>query len=525
MRLSFHSAKQAAARERKQRKSMVYFSEPSSPIPMRRMGEKGMEMSERLQALAQEKAAILQGDAERIAKQHADGKCTARERAAKLFDAGSFVETDALRRDGNVVTGCGTVNGQAVYCFAQDYASSGGAMTKAQAEKVLKTLRMARLTGAPVVALLDSAGVKLSEGMEALPAYAEILGAMARLSGVCPLITCVMGPCRGLAAMMTQLSDLNIQVQKTGELALHTAQVMNGEKGREKTAQQLFGADAMASQGAAALTAGNEEEAASMIAALIDLLPGCNMEDAPLAESEDLNRLMVCDDPEDASALMQDLADGGQLIELYKGYGPAVHTALCRVGGRTVGLVANDHTVDGGRLTSQDSRKAARFVRLCDCYQIPVISLVNTDGLAVPLASHQGALLRGVADLLYAYAEATAPKIAVMTGSAVGAAYVAMGGRSIADVSYAWPTAMIAPLTREAAVQTLNGDRLNAGESREALEDGYAAAFGALAAAKAGVVDDVIEPRETRKYIIAALELLSSKHDVNLPRKHGNLPL
>ena len=489
------------------------------------MGEKGMEMSEKLQALAKEKSAILHGNAERIAKQHADGKSTARERAAKLFDAGSFMEIDALREDSHLVAGCGTINGQAVYCFAQDYASSGGAMTKAQAEKIQKTLRMAQVTGSPVVALLDSAGVKLEEGMDALPAYAGILGALARLSGVCPLISCVMGPCRGLAAMMTQLTDINIQVKKTGEIALHTAQVMNSEKGREKTPQQLFGAETMDAQGAAALTADTEEEAAALISSLIDLLPACNMEDAPLAEGEDLNRLTVIDNPEDVSSLMADLADSGMLIELYKGYGAAMRTALCRIGGRTVGLVANDHAVDGGRLTSQDSRKAARFVRLCDCYQIPVVSLVNTDGLTVPLCGHQGALLRGAADLLYAYAEATSPKVAVMTGSAVGAAYVAMGGKSIADMSYAWPTAVISPLTKEAAVQTLNGEELNAGESREALEEQYAEAFGALNAAKAGIVDDVIEPRETRKYIIAALELLASKRDVNLPKKHGNLPL
>ena len=489
------------------------------------MGEKGMEMSEKLQALAKEKSAILHGNAERIAKQHADGKSTARERAAKLFDAGSFMEIDALREDSHLVAGCGTINGQAVYCFAQDYASSGGAMTKAQAEKIQKTLRMAQVTGSPVVALLDSAGVKLEEGMDALPAYAGILGALARLSGVCPLISCVMGPCRGLAAMMTQLTDINIQVKKTGEIALHTAQVMNSEKGREKTPQQLFGAETMDAQGAAALTADTEEEAAALISSLIDLLPACNMEDAPLAEGEDLNRLTVIDNPEDVSSLMADLADSGMLIELYKGYGAAMRTALCRIGGRTVGLVANDHAVDGGRLTSQDSRKAARFVRLCDCYQIPVVSLVNTDGLTVPLCGHQGALLRGAADLLYAYAEATSPKVAIMTGSAVGAAYVAMGGKSIADMSYAWPTAVISPLTKEAAVQTLNGEELNAGESREALEEQYAEAFGALNAAKAGIVDDVIEPRETRKYIIAALELLASKRDVNLPKKHGNLPL
>ena len=489
------------------------------------MGEKGMEMSERAQAVAAEKAAALQGDRDRVAKQHADGKCTARERAAKLFDAGSFVEIDALREMSHAVAGCGTISGQAVYCFAQDFASAGGAMTKSQAAKVLKVLRMARMNGAPVVALLDSAGVKLSEGMDALPAYAEIFAAMARLSGVCPMITCVMGPCNGIAAMMTQLSDINIEVKKTGEIALHTAQVMNSEKGRAKTNQQLFGAEAMDAQGAVALTAENEDEAAALISALIDLLPACNMADAPLTDGEDLNRLTVCDDPEDAANLMKDLADDARVIELYKGYGPGVRVALARIGGRTVGLVANNHQVDAGRMTSQDCRKAARFVRLCDCYQIPVISLVNTDGLTVPLAAHQGALLRGAAELIYAYAEATAPKIAIITGDAVGAGYVAMGGKAIADVAYAWPTAMISPLTAQAAVQTLNGAELNAGESREALEEKYAASRGAIEAAKAGVVDDVIDPKETRKYIIAALELLSSKHDVNLPKKHGNLPL
>ena len=484
-----------------------------------------MEISERAQAVAAEKAAVLQGDRDRVAKQHADGKCTARERAVKLFDAGSFVEIDALRENSHAVAGCGTVSGQAVYCFAQDFASAGGAMTKSQAAKALKMLRMARMNGAPVVMLLDSAGVKLSEGMDALPAYAEIFAAMARLSGVCPMITCVMGPCNGIAAMMTQLSDISIEVKKTGEIALHTAQVMNSEKGRVKTSQQLFGAEAMDAQGAVALTAENEDEAAALISALIDLLPACNMADAPLTEGEDLNRLTVCDDPEDAVGLMKDLADDARIIELYKGYGTGVHVALARVGGRTVGLVANDHQADAGRMCSQDCRKAARFVRLCDCYQIPVVSLVNTDGLTVPLFAHQGALLRGAAELIYAYAEATAPKIAILTGDAVGAGYVAMGGKAIADVAYAWPTAMVSPLTAQAAVQTLCGEALNAGESRDALEKKYAASCGAVEAAKAGVVDDVIDPSETRKYIIAALEVLSSKHDVNLPKKHSNLPL
>lgn len=489
------------------------------------MGEKGMDMLERVQALAKEKTAILHGDAERVAKQHADGKCTARERAAKLFDAGSFMEIDALRKDGNVVAGCGTVNGRAVYCFAQDYASAGGAMTREQAAKILKLLGMAKMTGAPVVAMLDSAGVKVTEGAAAMPAYADILGAMARLSGVCPLIACVMGPCRGLATLLTQVCDVTIQVNKTGEIALHTALVMNSEKGKEKTAQQLFGAETMEKQGVAALTAGSEEEASALVAALVDLLPACNMEDAPMAEEDDLNRQLVCENAEDAAALMADIADSGRVIELYKSYGPAVRVGLCRVGGRTVGLVATRHDEDGGRLSAEACRKAARFVRLCDCYQLPVVTLMNTDGLAVPCACQQGSLMRGAAELVYAYAEATAPKVAVVTGNAVGAAYVAMGGKASADVCYAWPAAMIAPLTAETAVQALESDALSAGESREALEEKYLDACGALAAAQAGIVDDVIEPKETRKYIIAALELLATKHDVNLPKKHGNLPL
>lgn len=489
------------------------------------MGEKEMDMSERLQALAKEKTAILHGDAERVAKQHADGKCTARERIGKLLDAGSFVEMDALRKGGNVVCGSGTVAGQAVYCFAQDYASMGGAMTKEQAEKILKVLGMARKTGAPVVALMDSAGVKITEGAAAMPYYAEIVAAMARLSGVCPMIACVMGPCTGLSTLLTQVCDITIQVKKTGEIALNTALVMNTEKGKEKTSQQLFGAEVMAKQGACALTAENEDEALAFVSALIDLLPASNMEDAMINLDADLNRLMVCENPDDVSSLMADLADDNRLIELYKEFGAAVKVALCRIGGRSCGVIATNPQEEGGRLTADACRKAARFVRLCDCYHLPVISLVNTEGLAVPCVCGQGNLIKAAAELTYAYAEATAPKIALMTGNAVGAGYVAMGGKNIADISYAWPTAMIAPLTKEVAVQTMDADLLLKGEKRADLEEKYMEVCGALNAAAHGIVDDVIEPRESRKYIIAAMELLASKHDVNLPKKHGNLPL
>ncbi len=489
------------------------------------MGETGMDNGEMLQAVAQKRDALLQGDAARIARQHADGKCTARERVAKLFDAGSFMEMDTLRADSNLIAGCGTIGGQAVYCFAQDYTAAGGAMTKAQTAKILKTLNAARVTGAPVVALMDSEGVKITDGADAMPAYAQVLSAMARMSGVSPMICCVMGPCRGLATLLTQVCDITVQVEKTGKIALHTALVMNAEKGKDKTEDQLFGAAAMAAQGVAALTAQSEDEALGLVAEVIGLLPACNMEDAPLTEADDLNRAVACGDAAEAETLMREIADEGRLVALYDGYGAALRVALARVGGWTVGLVASDYAQDQGRLTQEACRKAARFVRLCDCYHLPIVTLVNTDGVAVPCPCGQGAAIRGAAELLYAYAEATAPKVAVITGNAVGAAYAAMGGQHIADMIYAWPTAMIAPLTREAAVQTWDGEKLNAGESREALENAYASKCGALYAAQNGMVDDVIAPADTRRYVIAALELLFTKHDVNLPKKHGNLPL
>ena len=398
-------------------------------------------------------------------------------------------------------------------------------MTKEQAEKIQKLLNMAKLTGAPVIAMLDSAGVKLSDGAAALPLYAKVMNQMARLSGVCPLISVVMGPVRGLATLLTQVCDITIQVKKTGEVALHSALVMNSEKGVEKSAQSLFGAEIMEKQGVCALTAENEDEAVALVAALIDLLPACNMESAPLVDEDDLNRMMVASDADDAAALMADLADMGRVVELYAAYGEGIRTALCRIGGRTCGLVVSDHRADNGRLTVENSKKAARFVRLCDCYSLPVISLVNADGIAVPCQCKQGDMIRAAAELCYAYAECTAPKVGIICGNAVGAAYVAMGGKDMADVSYAWPAAMIAPLTEEVAVQTLNEKEMLEGESRESLMAAYRESCGALFAAKNGLVDDVINPAETRKYIIAALEMLVSKHDVNLPRKHGNLPL
>ena len=447
-----------------------------------------------------------------------------RDRIATLFDAGSFMEIDTLRRDSNSAAGFGTVHGRPVYCFAQDHASAGGAMTQAQAQKAVKLLDMARTTGSPVVMMIDSAGVKVTEGAASLPAYSEIFAKMTRLSGVVPMITVVLGECRGIAALFTQVSDVSIQCGG-GLVALHSLQVMNTVKGKPGTEESLFGAETMADQGAVSLSAGTAEEALALAAQVLDALPGCNAEEAPMVDGDDLNRTLTACDSEDVPALIAGMADGGAYLELSPRYGKRVHTVLTHLGGHSVGLVACDHAVENGRLDAASCAKAARFVRMCDCFSLPVVTLVNTDGLEVPQAGAQSWLMRTAGQMLYAYAEATCPKLAVITGSAIGPAYVAMGGKAIADVVYGWENAVIAPLTPEVAAATFEDDKLAAGADRAALENEYRAATSARRAAELGLVDDVIEAADTRKVLIASLEYLSSKRDVNLPRKHGNLPL
>ena len=466
-------------------------------------------------SLQELKQNILQGNAARVAAQHAAGMNTARERIMKLFDAGSFAELDAFKTAGNAVCGYGCVADRPVYCFAQDKASLGGAMGKAQAEKIIKVLELAAKTGAPVVALLDSEGAKLDEGMDAMNSYAAVLACMARLSGVCPMIACVMGPCQGAAALISQAADLTILVKKTGKLAVHSALVT----GKALEAEEL------AAQGCVSLIAENEADAIAKIQRLLDLLPGCNLEDAPLCDGEDLNRLVNGADAGDIGTLLGELADDGQILELYAGFGRSVRTVLCRIGGRSAGVIANDYAIDGGRMDIAGCEKTARFVRFCDCFGLQIVTLVNTDGLSIENPANQGKLMRSAAGVACAYAEATAPKLAVLIGHAVGSAYIALSGKSMADVCLAWPDAFVSALTAEAAVQVLCDEQLNAGGDREKLQATYLKSCDAIAAAQKGIADDVIEAQDTRKALIAAMEMLSSKRDVTLPKKHGNMPL
>ena len=494
-----------------------------------------MSNTQELKRVLDKKNSILNGDAERIAKQRAQDKLTARERVLKLVDEGSFVETDVLvsRKEdyAGVVTGYGTVQDRPVYLFAQDFTVHGGAMGVQQAKKILKVLDLAQKTGAPVIALCDSAGVRLDEGAEAMNAYAQVYAKMARMSGVCPMIALVLGPCVGGAALISQLCDVSIMAEKVGKLMVYGPQVMSAISGKTYTDETAGGAAAMAAQGGVALTAETEDAAIALAQQVLDLLPGCNAEDAPIVDTDDMNRLLPSVDAADSDALLGAMADAGQFVELYKDWGKEIRVALCRIGGRSVGVVASNAAENDGMLTPAAASKAARFIRLCDCYSLPVVSLINSKGVAVPDVKAQSWTMISVAQLLYAYAEATCPKVSVVVGNAIGQSYIAMAGKGSADMTYAWPGTVISAVTPEAAVQVLYTKELKEGkepalETRAKLEKQFAEDVAdGIAAAQAGMIDDVCDPAETRKLVIAALEMLSSKRESNPPKKHGNLPL
>ena len=331
--------------------------------------------------------------------------------------------------------------------------------------------------------------------------------------------------------MISQIADVSILAEKVGQLMVYGPQVMSAVNGETLTGETLGGAKTMAAQGGVALTAADEDEAIALAVRVLDLLPGSNAEDAPLVDTDDMNRLLPAIAPDDSEALMSAMADGASFIELYQDWGKELRVALCRMGGRSVGLVCGNAKENEGMISPAAAAKAARFIRLCDCYSLPVVSLINSKGVAVPSAKTQSWTMITSSQLLYAYAEATCPKVSVVVGNAIGQAYVAMGGKANADVCYAWPGAVISALTPDAAVQLLYVDELKndtkpALESRAELEAKYAAEVAdGVAAARDGMIDDVCDPAQTRKLVLAALEMLSSKRDSNPPKKHGNLPL
>ncbi|MBR4081320.1 MAG: hypothetical protein IKK21_06010, partial [Clostridia bacterium] len=339
------------------------------------------------------------------------------------------------------------------------------------------------------------------------------------------------GPCVGGAALISQLCDVSIMAEKVGRMMVYGPQVMSAISGKTYTDETAGGAATMAKQGGVAITAETEDEAMALCHQVLDLLPGCNAEDAPIVDTDDMNRLLPDLDAADSTALLGAMADAGQYVEMYAEWGREIRVALTRIGGRSVGLVVSNAAENDGMLTPAAAAKAARFIRLCDCYSLPVISLINSKGVAVPEVNAQSWTMISVAQLLYAYAEATCPKVSVVVGNAIGQSYIAMAGKGSADMTYAWPGAVISAVSPEAAVQVLYTKELKEGaepalETRARLEKQFAEDVAdGIAAAQAGMIDDVCDPAETRKLVIAALEMLASKRESNPPKKHGNLPL
>ena len=472
------------------------------------------------------KQEILDGNQAGVEKQKKSGKQTARERIAQLVDAGSFVEQGMLMEAG-VVTGCGSVDGQPVCVFAQDFAANGAAMGAKQAAKIVKLLDVARKTGTPVIGILDSNGAYISEGAGAVEAYADVLSHMARMSGVVPMIMAVLGPCVGAAAVMAEMADVSV-VAKAGSVLLAGPQVLSSTMGKDLDAEALGGAQKAVENGAAAVACETEAEAIEAVKSVLAMLPANNLEDAPIGGEEDAARKISgfeagCD----GGKLIEAVADAGSVVELGKGYTKAV-TAFGRIAGRSVAFVYTG----SGDICEKRMLKIARFVRFADCFNIPVVSLMDTTGLKIwDTVQRHTAVLKAASTLVFAYSEATTAKIAVVIGKAIGSAYTAMGGKANSDLTYAWPGSVIAPVSGEAAIQLEWKDKIAASEgdpvkAREALAAQYEAeVFDGIHAAEKGLVDDVIDPADTRKALAAAIEMLAGKRDSNPPKKHDNMPL
>ncbi len=512
------------------------------------------EQIEQLRKLRE--AAKQGGGPARIEQQHARGKLTARERLAVLLDPGSFNELDAFVThratdfglaeqkylgDG-VVTGYGRIDGRLVFVFSQDFTVFGGSLSEAHAEKICKVMDLAVKTGAPVIGLNDSGGARIQEGVVSLGGYADIFLRNTLASGVIPQISVILGPCAGGAVYSPALTDFIIMVRDTSNMFITGPAVIKAVTHEDVTFEELGGALAHSSKsGVAQFAAENEEEALYYVRRLLSFFPQNNLEDPPtIACTDDPMRMdpelnhIIPDNPNkpyDMKEVITRIVDNGDFFEVAEGFAQNIIVGFARFNGRPVGIVAQEPNVLAGVLDIDASRKGARFVRFCDCFNIPIVTLEDVPGFLPGVdQEHRGIIVHG-AKLLYAYCEATVPKVTVITRKSYGGAYCVMSSKHIrGDINYAWPTAEIAVMGPDAAVPLVQKREIesaaNPDEARLRLIDEYRAKFAnPYVAAARGFVDDVIEPKETRPKIIAALEMLRSKRDTNPPKKHGNIPL
>src|SRR6201991_1978482 len=496
------------------------------------------------------------GGAARVEKQHEAGKLTARERIEFLLDEGTFEEFDKLvvhrskdfgleqqlyPGDG-VVTGHGLIDGREVFVFAQDFTVFGGSLSETHAEKICKVMDMAMRVGAPVVGLNDSGGARIQEGVVSLGGYADIFLRNTLASGVVPQISCIMGPCAGGAVYSPAITDFNVMVKDTSYMFITGPDVIKTVTHEEVSKEALGGALTHNTvSGVAHFAADSDEHALRIVRELLSFVPSNNMEDPPAIEASDpidrtepkLNEIVpeASNQPYDIREVINAVVDDGYFFEVQELFAQNLCVGFARLGGRAVGIVANQPAYLAGVLDIAASVKGARFVRFCDCFNIPLVTFEDVPGFLPGVSQEHGGIITHGAKLLYAFAEATVPKVTVITRKAYGGAYCVMASKHIrTDVNFAWPTAEIAVMGAEGAVGILyrreiaeSADKESARRTRVAeFEEKFANPY---VAAERGFIDEIIEPAQTRSKLIRALALLENKRDTNPPKKHGNIPL
>lgn len=500
--------------------------------------------------------AELGGGLERIERQHAKGKLTARERIDLLLDENTFHELDRFVThqihdfgmqekkflgDG-VVTGYGTIDGRLVYVFSQDFTVLGGSLGLAHARKICKIMDMAMKNGAPVIGLNDSGGARIQEGVLSLGGYADIFLRNVMASGVVPQLSAILGPCAGGAVYSPALTDFIIMVKDTSYMFVTGPDVVKTVTHEDVTFEELGGAMVHNTEsGVAHFAADSEEEALSLLRQLLSYIPQNNLDDPPFVPPTDdplrmdpeLDHIVPKNPnkPYDMLEIIQRVVDDGEFLEVHKHYAQNLIVGFARLNGHSVGIVAQQPMVLAGVLDIDSSVKGARFVRFCDCFNIPLVVFEDVPGFLPGLAQEHGGIIKHGAQLLYAFCEATVPKVTVITRKAYGGAYDVMNSRHVrGDMVFAWPNAEIAVMGPQGAVNIIFRREIAAAEDPEAKRAELVAEYRAkfanpYVAASYGYIDDVIEPRETRPRLIAVLEMLQNKRDSNPPKKHGNIPL
>jgi propionyl-CoA carboxylase beta chain len=513
-----------------------------------------MDPMAKLDAL--ERRAELGGGEDRLRKQHEAGKLVARERLELLFDPGTFEEVDKLVthrcRDfgmadqvvpgDGVVTGHGRVDGRVVYAFAQDFTVFGGSLSETNAAKIVKVMDMAMKAGAPVVGLNDSGGARIQEGVLSLGGYADIFLRNTLASGVVPQISAILGPCAGGAVYSPAITDFIVMTKSSSYMFITGPDVIKTVTHEDVTKEDLGGAMTHNEKsGVAHFAVGDDREAIALVRELLGYMPSNNLDEPPRRPTDDppdredaaLDTLVPAapNQPYDMLDLIRSVADDGEFLEVHEHFAKNLVVGFARLGGRPVGLVANQPAQLAGTLDINASVKGARFVRFCDCFNIPLVTFEDVPGFLPGTVQEYGGIIRHGAKLLYAYAEATVPKVTVITRKAYGGAYCVMSSKHIrTDFNYAWPTAEIAVMGAEGAVNILYKREIDRSADPAATRAEKIAEFrdkfaNPYVAAERGFIDEVIRPRTTRRRLIQALATLETKRDRNPPKKHGNIPL